>query len=149
LSETATILITLSLALLSGLLLSRLMKKLELPAVTAYLIAGVIIGPFLLGKIGIGFNDSDNTPEKYSILCDLALGFIAFAIGNEFRLTQLKKIGKQATIIGVFQAIFTTLVVDVSLIALSFVLPEGVLPLPQLLYSVLWQRQPHLRQRLW
>lgn len=129
-SETATILITLSLALLSGLLLSRLMKKLELPAVTAYLIAGVIIGPFLLGKLGIGFNDGDNTPEKYSILCDLALGFIAFAIGNEFRLTQLKKIGKQATIIGVFQAIFTTLVVDVSLIALSFVLPEGVLPLP-------------------
>ena len=129
-TQTATVLITLSIALLSGLLLSRLMKKLQLPAVTAYLIAGVIIGPYLLGSLGIGFDSGDNSPEKYSILCDLALGFIAFAIGNEFRLTQLKKIGKQATVIGIFQALFTTLVVDVALILLSLVLPEGMLPIP-------------------
>ena len=129
-SQTATILITLSIALLSGLLLSRLMKKLQLPAVTAYLIAGVIIGPYLLGSLGFGFNSDTNSPEKYSILCDLALGFIAFAIGNEFRLAQLKKIGKKATVIGIFQALFTTLVVDVALISLSFILPDGMLPLP-------------------
>lgn len=127
---TAEVLLTLSIALLSGLLLSRLAKKLGLPAVTAYLVAGVIIGPFCLGRIGIGFTAEVNPPQDYSILCDLALGFIAFAIGNEFRLAQLKKIGKQATIIGIFQALFTTIVVDIALIALSFILPEGYLPLP-------------------
>lgn len=128
--STAGILLTLSIALLSGLLLSRLAKKVGLPAVTAYLVAGVLIGPFCLGRIGIGFNAETNPPEFYSILCDLALGFIAFAIGNEFRLAQLKKIGKQATIIGIAQAFVTTVVVDAALISLSFILPEGYLPLP-------------------
>ena len=129
-NSTATIFLTLSIALLSGLLLSRLAKKVELPAVTAYLVAGVLIGPFLLGQLGFGFNHTDNSPEKYSMLCDLALGFIAFAIGNEFGLAQLKSIGKKATVIGIFQAVFTTVVVDAALIGLSFLLPEGMLPIP-------------------
>ena len=127
---TSTIFITLSIALLSGLLLSRVAKKVGLPAVTAYLVAGVLIGPYLLGQFGIGFDHEANSPEKYKILCDLALGFIAFAIGNEFRLEQLKKIGKKATIVGIFQALVTTVVVDAGLIGLSFILPEGCLPLP-------------------
>ena len=127
---TATILLTLAIALLSGLLISRLAKKLGLPAVTAYLVAGVIIGPFCLGKLGFGFNAEVNPPQNYSILCDLALGFIAFAIGNEFRLAQLKQIGKKATVIGIAQALVTTVVVDIALIALSFILPDGLLPLP-------------------
>ena len=95
---TANIFLTLSIALLSGLLLSRVAKKVGLPAVTAYLVAGVLIGPYLLGQLGIGFNHESTSPENFKILCDLALGFIAFAIGNEFRLEQLKKIGKKATI---------------------------------------------------
>ena len=128
--STPEVLLTLSIALLSGLLLSRLAKKMGLPAVTAYLVAGVIIGPFCLGRLGFGFNEEYNPPQYYSILCDLALGFIAFAIGNEFRLAQLKKIGKQATVIGIAQALVTTVVVDIALIALSFILPEGYLPLP-------------------
>ncbi len=127
---TANIFLTLSIALLSGLLLSRVAKKVGLPAVTAYLVAGVIIGPYLLGQFGIGFDHEANSPEKYKILCDLALGFIAFAIGNEFRLEQLKKVGKQATIVGIGQAIVTTVIVDAGLIALSFILPEGCLPIP-------------------
>ena len=127
---TSTIFITLSIALLSGLLLSRVAKKVGLPAVTAYLVAGVLIGPYLLGQFGIGFDHEANSPEKYKILCDLALGFIAFAIGNEFRLDQLKKVGKQATIVGIAQAIVTTIIVDAGLIGLSFILPEGCLPLP-------------------
>ena len=126
---TTSVLLTLSIALLSGLLLSRLAKKLGLPAVTAYLIAGVIIGPFLLGQLGIGFNSTDNAPHNYKILCDLALGFIAFAIGNEFRLTQLKKIGKQATVIGIFQAVFTCIVVDIVLIGFSLIVGEEVFPM--------------------
>ena len=126
---TTSVLLTLSIALISGLLLSRLAKKLGLPAVTAYLIAGVLIGPFLLGQLGIGFNSTDNSPEHYKILCDLALGFIAFAIGNEFRLTQLKKIGKQATVIGIFQAVFTCIVVDIVLICFSLIVGEDVFPM--------------------
>ena len=126
---TTSVLLTLSIALLSGLLLSRVAKLVGLPAVTAYLIAGVIIGPFLLGQFGIGFNHTDNSPEHYKILCDLALGFIAFAIGNEFRLSQLKKIGKQATVIGIFQAVFTTIVVDIVLIIVSLIAGEDVFPM--------------------
>ena len=127
---TANVFLTLSIALLAGLLLSRVAKKVGLPAVTAYLVAGVIIGPYLLGQFGIGFDHESNSPENYSILCDLALGFIAFAIGNEFRLEQLKKVGRQATIVGIGQALITTVVVDAGLIGLSFILPEGCLPIP-------------------
>ena len=120
------ILFCLSIALFSGLLLSRLAKHLKLPAVTAYLIAGVLIGPFCLGAFGVeglGFISLENAKE-YSIISDVALGFIAFSIGNEFRLTELKHIGKQATIIGICQAVFTTLVVDAALIGLHFIIPE-------------------------
>ena len=131
---TSTVFLTLSIALLAGLMLSRLAKKVELPAVTAYLVAGVLIGPFMLGSLGIGFNSTTNSPEHYSMLCDLALGFIAFAIGNEFRLSHLKKIGKQATIIGIFQAVFTTFVVDIALITLSIILKNvsgsDIFPIP-------------------
>ena len=120
------ILLCLSIALFLGLMLSRLAKVLQLPAVTAYLITGVLIGPFLLGAIGVeglGFTSMENV-ESFGIISDVALGFIAFSIGNEFRLAQLKKIGKQATVIGILQAVFTTLVVDAALIGLHFIIPE-------------------------
>lgn len=129
--STATLFIALSVALLSGLLLSRLAKLVHLPAVTAYLVAGILIGPFLLGHLnieGLGFTSLEQV-EGFSVLCDLALGFIAFAIGNEFRLSQLKQIGKQAAVIGVLQAVVTTALVDVVLIALHFAMPD-VLTLP-------------------
>ncbi len=125
------ILLSLSIALFAGLMLSRLAKLVQLPAVTAYLVAGILIGPYLLGSFGvegIGFVSMDNI-AKYSIIPDVALGFIAFSIGNEFRLSQLKKIGKQATVIGIFQAVFTTLLVDAALIGLHFIIPDKF-PLP-------------------
>lgn len=119
-------LLVLSISLFAGLMLSRLAKLVKLPAVTAYLIAGILVGPYVLGAFGVsglGFTSLENV-EEYSIICDVALGFIAFSIGNEFRLTQLRKIGKQATVIGIFQAVITTLVVDVALIVLHFVMPD-------------------------
>ncbi len=128
--ETATVLLSLSIALLGGMLLSRLAKLAQLPAVTAYLVAGILVGPYVLGKLGVnglGFTSIDNV-EDFSILCDVALGFIAFSIGNEFRLSQLKQIGKQATIIGIFQAVITTLLVDAALIVFHLIRPD-VLPL--------------------
>ncbi len=120
------ILICLACALLGGLLLSRLAKVLQLPAVTAYLIAGLLLGPFVIGKLGVpgvGFHTLEEV-EFYKIICQLALGFIAFAIGNEFRLAQLKSMGKHAIIIGILQAVVTTVFVDVALIALHFVYPN-------------------------
>ena len=124
-NPNATILLSLSIALLAGLILSRLVKKLQLPAVTAYLIAGVLIGPFVLGAINIpGIGIAASQLEGFGIISDLALGFIAFSMGNEFRLAQLKKIGKQATVIGIFQAVLTTIVVDAALITLHFIMPE-------------------------
>lgn len=123
-------LLSLSIALIAGLLLSRITKKLDLPAVTAYLVAGILVGPFCLGSLGIpgiGFISMENV-HSYSIVCDVALGFIAFSIGNEFRLNHLKHIGRQAAIVGVFQAIITTLIVDAALIGLHFAIPH-VLPL--------------------
>ena len=120
------ILLSLSISLLAGLLLSRLAKLLKLPAVTAYLVAGIVVGPYCLGAFkvdGLGFTSMENV-EQFSILCDVALGFIAFSIGNEFRLSQLKKIGKQATIVGILQAVFTTLLGEAALILLHFAMPE-------------------------
>ena len=121
----ASVFLSLSVALLAGLLLSRLAKLVQLPAVTAYLIAGVLIGPFALGALDIpGIGITAEQIEGFGLISDLALGFIAFAIGNEFRWSQLKKIGKQATVIGIFQAVFTTAVVDVVLICLHFLMPD-------------------------
>ncbi len=137
-TQTASIFLSLSIALLAGLLLSRLAKKVQLPAVTAYLIAGILIGPFVLGSLGTqGIGITSTQIEGFGIISDLALGFIAFAIGNEFRLSQLKKIGKQATIIGIFQALFTTVVVDAVLIGIHFIMPDKLsLPAAIVLASV-------------
>ena len=124
------ILLSISCALIAGLLMSRVVKPLGLPAVTGYLVAGVLIGPYCLGLLGVeglGFLSMEYV-EKFGLISDVALGFIAFSIGNEFRLSDLKKTGKQATVIGIIQALVATLFVDVALIALSFILGEDVLP---------------------
>ena len=129
-TQTASVFLSLSIALLAGLILSRLAKLVKLPAVTAYLIAGVLIGPFVLGAFDVpGIGITEKQIEGFGLIADLALGFIAFSMGNEFRLSQLKKIGKQATVIGVFQALITTVVVDVALIALHFAM-EDTLSIP-------------------
>ena len=124
-SNTASIMLSFSIALLVGLLLSRLAKIIKLPAVTAYLIAGILVGPFVLGKLNIpGIGITKDQIENLGFISDLALGFIAFAMGNEFRISELKTIGKQATIIGIVQAIFTTIIVDIFLIILHFIMPD-------------------------
>ena len=119
-------LLSLSIALFVGLMLSRLAKLVQLPAVTAYLVTGVLIGPWCLGAFGVkglGFT-SEHEIESLKIISNVALGFIAFSIGNEFRLSQLKAIGKKATIIGIFQAVVATVFVDIALIGLHFLIPK-------------------------
>ena len=119
-------LLAISIALLTGLLMTRIFKPIKLPAVTAYLIAGVLIGPYCLGALGVdglGFT-SHEVVEGLGIISDVALGFIAFSIGSEFRMEDLKKIGKQAFVIGIFQALAAALLVDAVLIGLSFLLGD-------------------------
>lgn len=126
--DKITILFGLAAAMLAGLLMSRLAKLLKLPAVTAYLVAGLLIGPFCLGRLGIdglGFTSMEQV-ESLGLISDVALGFIAFSIGNEFRLSSLKKTGKQATVIGFVQAIVATVFVDIALIALHFIFPDKI-----------------------
>ena len=118
-------LISLAAALVGGLLLSRVTKLLHLPAVTAYLVAGLLLGPFCLGALqipGLGFPSLDFV-EGLQIVTQTALGFIAFTIGNEFRLYQLKKMGKSAITIGILQAVLTTVLVDLVLIGLHLAFP--------------------------
>lgn len=126
-----SLLLSISFAMLVGLMLSRLAKLVSLPAVTAYLVAGILVGPFVIGALGIeglGFNNIAQM-EALKIISDSALGFIAFSIGNEFRLSQLRQTGKAATFIGIFQAVAAALVVDIVLILLHFAMPE-LLSLP-------------------
>lgn len=123
-------LLSLSIALLAGLLMSRLTKKIGLPDVTAYLVAGIIVGPCCLGMIGVdglGFTSLEKV-QGLSLVSNVALGFIAFAMGNEFRIKQLKEIGRQATVVAVFQAVTATVFVDVVLIVIHFIAP-GAMPL--------------------
>ena len=132
-------LLCLSVALFAGLMLSRVAKLLKLPAVTAYLVAGILVGPYVLGNLGIsgfGFTSMENI-DAYDIIPDVALGFIAFSIGNEFRLSQLKQIGKQATVIGIFQALVACLLVDGALIVVHLIAPDKLsLPAAIVLGSV-------------
>lgn len=128
------ILLSVSLALIAGLLMTRLFKPLKLPAVTAYLIAGVLIGPYCLGALdidGLGFT-SFHAVESLGLISEVALGFIAFSIGNEFRLSDLKKTGHQALVIGIIQALVATLFVDVALYVFHLIRPD-ILSLPQVL----------------
>lgn len=139
-------LITVSIAMLAGLLMTRLTKLFNLPAVTAYLLAGLLVGPFVLGALDFsalglpfthfGFSKADfgliegiAANPAYEVVSNVALGFIAFAIGNEFRMSDLKAIGKQATVIGILQAVAAAVLVDGALIALHFAMPD-VLTIP-------------------
>ena len=126
------ILLLVAFALFSGLLMTRLFVKFHLPDVTAYLVTGVLIGPCVLGRLGVpglGFRTFDEV-ESLNLISDVALGFIAFAIGHEFRLSALRQTGRQATIIGILQAVITTIVVDLALIAAHYAMPD-LLSLPE------------------
>ena len=128
------VLLSVSIALLAGLLMTRAFKPFKLPAVTAYLIAGVLIGPFCIGALGIdglGFATLEQV-SSLSVISEIALGFIAFSIGSEFRMHDLKKIGKQAFVIGIFQALAATLFVDIALFVVYLMMPN-VLSMPQVI----------------
>ena len=107
-------LLNISVAMFAGLMLTRLGNKFRLPDVTAYLVAG--------------FHSFEEL-ETLGVISDMALGFIAFSIGNEFRLSQLRETGRQALVIGILQAVITTLIVDCALLGVHFLFP-AVLSIP-------------------
>ncbi len=119
-------LLSIAVAILAGLMMTRLVKPFKLPDVTAYLIAGVLIGPYCLGALGIeglGFVGQEAV-KTLSLMGEVALGFIAFAIGNEFRLSQLKQTGRQAVVVGIFQALTAAVLVDLALLVVHLVMPD-------------------------
>lgn len=121
-----SILLSVSIAVMAGLLMTRIFKPLRLPSVTSYLIAGVLIGPYILGRLhiqGLGFVSSDAVSQM-GLISEVALGFIAFSIGNEFRLEELRETGHQAVVIGIFQAVVATAFVDIALVAVHFIMPD-------------------------
>ncbi len=111
--EYLNITLILGLAMAAGLLSTRLMKLLNLPNVTGYLIIGLLLGPF------VGHLFSEQAISDFSILSDIALGFIAFSIGCEFKLSSLKKIGGKVVVITLFQALLTAVVVALAVFAFS------------------------------
>lgn len=111
------IILCLAAAMICGLLLTRVVKPVHLPNVTGYLIAGLIIGPYCLGI----FQESDAAVTD--VLTDVALGFIAFSIGGEFRISNIKQIGTSSITITFFQACLATLLVDAALLACGFPAP--------------------------
>ena len=137
---TIQTLLSIAVCMFAGLMMTRVLKRLHLPDVTAYLIAGVLIGTYCIGRFVVGgfsfgFNEVVAPVASFTIISDIALGFIAFDIGNEFRLSDLKHTGKKATVIGIVQAVVATVVVDAVLIGLHFLLivvsgGKDILPLP-------------------
>ena len=119
-------LLAIGVAMFAGLFLSRLTSRFNLPDVTSYLVAGLLIGPLCLGRLGVpglGFTSFDFV-DAMGLISDVALGFIAFSIGSEFRVSALRKIGRQATVIAIFQALAATALVDVALLLLHLFLGD-------------------------
>ena len=107
-------LLTLGIMLFTGLAFGRLAKLVKLPNVTGYLVAGLVCGPCFLNLF-----HAELLPSL-DIISDVALGFIAFAVGSEFKLSYLKKVGSGPVIIAVFEAVMAVVVVFLSLIALGY-----------------------------
>ena len=126
-------LLAIGIVLVLGLLSTRLMKKIGLPNVTGYLIVGLIVGPYALGLIPGDQSLIKGSPlfftsegdkvfmmDLLSVVSTVALGFIGFGIGSEFKLSHIKEIGKSAITITFFEAFSATICVDVVLIATGF-----------------------------
>ena len=111
------ILFALAIAMAVGMAMTRLIKLIHLPNVTAYLIAGLLVGPYVLKVL---------TPEmnsELSIISDVALGFIAYSIGSEFKLSYIKEIGAKPMVITAFEGCVASLLVFLTLLALGQPLP--------------------------
>ena len=115
----------LAIMIFAGMFCGRMAKHIRLPNVTGYLVAGLLIGPSVLGLLSDGFLDT------IGIISDVALGFIAFSIGNEFKLSYFKRVGTAPIVIACFESLFAVLFVVLGLIisgqSVSFSLVLGAI----------------------
>lgn len=119
--------------LLAALLSTRLMKVANLPNVTGYIITGIIMGPFVLGLFFNGFTFEGikagviNTyVNDIGWVSTVALGFIAFSIGSSFKVNTLRKVGKKVIVITIFESLFASVCVILSMLVLHFIMPNIV-----------------------
>lgn len=115
--ETGEILLGISIALIAGLISNRLIKLVNLPNVTGYLIVGILLGPYFFSLFNSNLTGvlSEHMVESFGIIVDVALGFIAFSIGSEFKLASIKKLGKGIITITLIQSFAALLFVDIAL----------------------------------
>lgn len=109
------ILLYLSIILFTGLLFGKLAKLVKMPNVTGYIVGGIIVVP-VLGLLKINVIPQEGL-EELSVLSQIALGFIAFSVGTEFKLSYFRRVGAQPIIIAIFESLFAIIVVFVILIA--------------------------------
>lgn len=114
---TGEILLGISIALIAGLISNRLIKLINLPNVTGYLLVGILLGPYFFSLFNNNITGviSEEMVESFGIIVDIALGFIAFSIGSEFKLKSIKKLGKGIITITLIQAFAALLFVDIAL----------------------------------
>ena len=128
-----------AIALIAGLLMTRVTSRLKLPDVTAYLVAGVLVGPYFLGRLGVpglGFTSAEEL-HQLSFISSTALGFIAFTIGNEFKMEDLRHTGKNILIIGILEGLMATVVVDIVLLVARLFMPETLSPAASLVLGAI------------
>ena len=104
-SQVASIIISVAFMLLFGFAMTRITKLLKLPNVTAYILAGILIGPYCLGLV------PQHIIDGMDFLSDIALAFIAFSTGEFFRFSTLKKSGAKVMVITVCEALLASVVV--------------------------------------
>lgn len=110
-------LLQLAIMIFAGMLCGRLVKQIKLPNVTGYLIAGLLLGPSVFNII------PQTAIEDFAIISNAALGFIAFSIGNEFKISYFKRVGATPIVIAVFESLFAVLFVVAGLIIAGFEVP--------------------------
>lgn len=107
----------LAIMIFAGMALGRLVKLIKLPNVTGYLLAGLILGPSVLGIL------SEDFLSGATLISDMALGFIAFSIGNEFKISYFKRVGAMPIVIATLESLFAVVFVAGALILAGFEAP--------------------------
>ena len=106
--------VDLALMIFAGMAMGRLVKKIKLPNVTGYLLAGLLLGPSVLGIL------SEDFLTAVSVISDAALGFIAFSIGNEFKISYFKRVGVTPIVIATLESLFAVVFVAAALMIAGF-----------------------------
>lgn len=104
----------LAIMLFAGLLFGRLLKLVKLPNVTGYLIAGLVLGPFVTKIL------SAEQVESLSVISNMALSFIAFTVGLSFKRSYFKRVGMTPVVIALLEALVAVFLVQGALIAAGF-----------------------------